>query len=86
MNYTIEDAFVQQFDNMAEAVNVLYKELQNSLHEAEYVLEKTKSVKSKYERIKGNKFDEILKEYTQLRESYKHKSWALKSISSSNNI
>lgn len=69
---------------MGEAVNVLHKELQNSLHEAEYMLQKTKSLKDKYDQVRGNKFDEILEEYTVLRDNYKHKSWALKQIAGGN--
>ncbi|XP_065213624.1 uncharacterized protein LOC135840831 isoform X2 [Planococcus citri] len=80
LNYMIENAIVQQDDKINEAVEILHQELNGTLDKIRYSLEKLKIKKQEYESLKGTKFDDILQEFIELRESYKHKCWALQQL------
>lgn len=78
----IENSIMQQHEKVTEAVDILHKDLRMSLDEAEYALQKARTLKESYESLRGTRFEEILLEFKELRESLKHKSWALKQIKS----
>ncbi len=76
----IENSIVQENDDLSRAVDTLHKELKSALDDAEYSLQKTKSMKESYDSLKGTKFNEVLREFMELRESFQHKQWALKQM------
>lgn len=78
----IENAIVQQDENITEAVEILHRELNGTMDKVRYSVEKLKVKQKEYQSLKGTKFDDILQEFIDLRESYKHKSWALQQIQS----
>lgn len=80
LNYIIEDAVVQQHENLGEAVNVLLKELNKTMDEASYSLERLRAKEADYKRLEGTQFNDILREFIELRETYKNKCWALNQI------
>lgn len=80
MNLRIEDLMIFQSDDVETALDVLLRKLKSVLEENEFSLQKTEEMKAAYDQLKGTKFDEILKEYSEIRETMKHKQWALKQI------
>lgn len=82
LNYMIENSIMQQHEKVTEAIDILHKDLRMSLDEAEYALQKARTLKESYKSLRGTRFEEILLEFKELRESLKHKSWALKQIKS----
>lgn len=80
MNLRIEDLMIFQSDDVETALDVLLRKLKLVLEENEFSLQKTEEMKAAYDQLKGTKFDEILKEYSEIRETMKHKQWALKQI------
>lgn len=76
----IENAMIQENENVTEALDVLHQKLRIILDESEYSLQKTEAVKQSYDNLKGTRFDEVLSEFLDVRENLKHKLWALKQI------
>lgn len=71
---------IAESDDIEKALDVLLRKLKSILEENEFSLQKTEAMKVAYDQLKGTRFDEILKEYTEVRETLKHKQWALNQI------